>query len=409
VEVKRRTVMMVMVDALRHDYVTAADAPFLYRMAQQGRTGSLAPSFGFEPDAAYFAGQTPEQADGGAQFWLREGDRLFHAVPLFAALHALPIAPWRRFVRKGVRAVAQACARDPLPRHMASPAFIPFDQMARFGLSLKRMANDPAAMEGQSLFDHARALGLNVYFHGFPEHAVRTDVVKARYLAEARAAHDFSFLFMGDLDGIGHAFGPESAQRRAMLRKVDAAIEAMYQHACSLHSEVDLLVFGDHGMAQVQGLVDVTPAIREAGLDTRTDSWFLDSTMARFWVADPARRARLREALSQIRGGHVVTEEERGRYNIRYRHNWFGDEIFAVDDHLLVHPSFYADGAPPQGMHGYLPGCRDNESAFVVSGSRVPALPPVHSADMRRVFATVLSLLGGEPAPDRRFDSLVAA
>lgn len=405
---KRRTVLMFMVDALRHDYVTPSDAPFLYRMAQQGRTGSLAPSFGFEPDAAYFAGQTPEEADGGAQFWLREGDRIFRAVPFFAALDAIPIAPWRRFVRKGVRAVAQACAKDPLPRRMASPAFIPFDQLARFGMSLKRMANDPSAMEGQSLFDHARALGLNVHFHGFPEHAVKTDVVSARYLAEARGQHDFCFLFMGDLDGIGHVFGPDSAERQAMLRKVDAAIETMYRHACERHSDVDLLVFGDHGMAQVRGLVDVTPAIVGAGLDVRRDSWFLDSTMARFWVDDTARRARLREALGRIRGGHVLSDEERARHRIRYRHNWFGDEIFAVDDHLLVHPSFYADGVPPQGMHGYLPGCRDNESAFVLSGSRIAALPPLHSVDMRRVFSTVLELLGGEPAPNRRFESLAA-
>ena len=154
-------------------------------------------------------------------------------------------------------------------------------------------------------------------------------------------------------------------------------------------------VFGDHGMAQVRGLVDVRPAIREAGLNVQRDAWFLDSTMARFWVADASRRQRLREALSRIQGGHVVTEAERASYCIRYPHNAFGDEVFVVDDHLLVHPSFYNEDPPPQGMHGYLPGCRDNESAFVISGDGIAPQAPLHSADMRRLYTTVLGLLGG--------------
>lgn len=404
----RPSVLMVMVDALRHDYVTPQDAPFLHAMGVAGRMGSLAPSFGFEPDAAYFAGLTPQESDGGAQFWLREGDQLFRAVPAFAALHALPWPAWRRFVRKGVRAVAQWLATDPLPRRMAAPAFIPFDQLARFSLSLKHIANDPRAMGGHSLFDEARAMKLGVYFHGFPEYAVKTPVVLNRFLAEARPEHDFHFVFMGDLDGIGHHHGPQSKERRAMLKTVDAAIESMYRHASALHDGVDLLVFGDHGMAQVRGYVDVRPAIAEAGLDVREDSWFLDSTMARFWVRDPARRTRLRGALSRLAGGRLVTDDDRARWHIAYPHNGFGDEIFVVDDHLLVHPCFYAETDAPQGMHGYLPGCRDNESAFVLSGPSVPSLPALESADMRRVFSTVLGLIGGVAPAGRDFPSLLA-
>lgn len=408
-EVKRRLVMMVMVDALRHDYITAADAPFLHRMAQSGLTGSLAPSFGFEPDGAYLAGQTPEEADGGAQFWIKPGDRLFRAVPLFAALDRLPGgAAWHRFLRKAVRAVAQAFARDPLPRRMAAPAFIPYRQLARFSLSLKHMANDPQAFGGESLFDQARALGLNVYFHGFPAHAVKTDVVLQRFLAESTGQHDFAFLFMGDLDGIGHHCGPDSGERRAMLRRVDAALERMFEHARGRHAEVAIVVFGDHGMAQVRGLVDVRPAIEEAGLDAARDSWFLDSTMARFWVADPARRERLRAALARIPGGRVLGEQDRANYRIRYPHNAFGDEMFVVDDHLLVHPSFYAEADPPQGMHGYLPGCRDNESAFVIAGDGVAPQPAQHSADMRRLYTTVLALLGGSTPRAKQAPSLLA-
>lgn len=405
----RRLVMMVMVDALRHDYITAEDAPFLHRMAQSGVRGSLAPSFGFEPDAAYFAGLSPEESDGGAQFWLKPGERLFRAVPMFAALGRLPGRRWQAFVRKAVRAVAQWTATDPLPQRMAAPACIPYDQLARFSLSMTRIADDPEAFGGKSLFDHARAAGLPIYFHGFPRYKVKTDIVERRFLHESSAADRFAFVFMGDLDGIGHAFGPDSAERRAMLRRVDSALERMHAHARRSHDEVVLVVFGDHGMAEVRGRVDVQPAIRAAGLDAREDAWFLDSTMARFWVADPVRRERLRTVLARTPGGRLIDDRLRAEYRIRYPHNAFGDEIFAVEDHLLVHPSFYAARHPPKGMHGYLPGCRDNESAFVIAGDGVPRGPAVERADIRRLHTTVLALLGGVSPRARELPSLLPA
>lgn len=389
-----RTVVMVMIDSLRHDYIRIEDAPFLHSLAQGGVSGSLAPSFGFEPDGAYFAGLSPEECDGGAQFWRKPGDRLFHGAAFFRLLHALPIGSWRRLVRKATRAVAQGLANDPLPRRMASPAYIPYDQLDRFSLSLKHMADDPVAMQGRSLFDIARRRGLSSLVHCFPAHKVKTDVVRTRYLAEDRGGNEFAFLFFGDLDGLGHLHGPDSDPRRAMLRRIDAALRDIWDHAHRHYQGVTMVVFGDHGMAQVRGEVDVGPAIAAAQLDVRRDSWFIDSTFARFWVTEPARRSRLRAALAQVSGGRLVTDEDRAAWEIRWPHNWFGDEMFVVDDHLVLHPSFYAEAVPPQGMHGYLPGCRDNESAFVIAGDGVAMKSPIHHADMRRLFHTVAGLLG---------------
>ena len=160
-------------------------------------------------------------------------------------------------------------------------------------------------------------------------------------------------------------------------------------------------------MADVRGAVDVRSAIADAGLNVRRDSWFIDSTFARFWVPDATRRQRLREALTQVRGGRLVTDADRDAWQIRWPHNYFGDEIFAVDDHLLLHPSFYAEDAPPLGMHGYLPGCRDNESAFLIAGDGVPQLPPREHADMRRLFHTVAGMLGESTSPAPGLESLL--
>lgn len=43
-------------DAFRYDYVTESDSPFLWTLKSEGTSGSLTPTFGFEPDAGCFGG-----------------------------------------------------------------------------------------------------------------------------------------------------------------------------------------------------------------------------------------------------------------------------------------------------------------------------------------------------------------
>ena len=64
-----RALVVIMVDALRHDYVGPDTTPFLHSLATAGSLRSLIPPFGFEPDYTIFAGLEPFRAHV-----LREGD-----------------------------------------------------------------------------------------------------------------------------------------------------------------------------------------------------------------------------------------------------------------------------------------------------------------------------------------------
>lgn len=389
-----KTVLMIMVDALRHDYITEEDSPFLYRLAQQGAHGSLIPSFGFEPDGAYFAGLDPEECDGGAQYWRKPNDRVFYFTGLFRILNLLPFARWQNVLRKAIRLTAQLMAKDPMTRKMAPPNRIPLDKLDQFSFPMTHFAHQPGFTPSPSLFDIARHNDLDFLFHGHPLYKVKTPKVVERYINDDHGQHAFAFLFMGDLDSIGHRFGPDSAERRAMLRKIDSAISSIYRHAQKHYRETDLLVFGDHGMVAVDGILDSENIRRHAEADSEVDSYFLDSTFARFWLKQGAAGNHLREFLGTVSGGHTLTDMEIEDYRIRFPHNYFGDIIFAVDNAKLIHPSFYSDSAhAPRGMHGYLPGCRDNESAFILSSARCTGAGNLGRVDMRRVFPTILDLL----------------
>src|SRR2546425_611299 len=68
----KRVTLQIHVDALRHDYVTARDMPFLHGLGAQGVRATLVPPFGFEPDGAYLTGTYPETYCGGAHFVLAQ-------------------------------------------------------------------------------------------------------------------------------------------------------------------------------------------------------------------------------------------------------------------------------------------------------------------------------------------------
>lgn len=386
-----------MIDAFRHDYVTAGDAPFLCQLAAGNAHGSLQPSFGFEPDGAYFSGLDPEECDGGAQYWMNPDERVFYLTRLFSFLDKSQSEWVIRNARKVLRLVAQLAARDPLTRRLAPTNRIPIRLLERFSFPMRKFACERGFMPSPTIFDVVRQQGGRFHFHGHPMYSVKARAVSSRYLKEDTGSNDMAFLFIGDLDGIGHRHGPDSEERRISLRQVDNEIRRIHDHARKHYKEVNLLVFGDHGMVTVRHHVDLTGTISQAGLKPENDTYFLDSTFARFWIADEERKQRLCDLLAATDGGHVLDPAERERYRIRYPHNYFGDIIFAVDDAHLIHPSFYAsDGAPPRGMHGYLPGCRDNESAFVLAAPAAENRGDMGRIDMRRIFPTVLHLLGYE-------------
>ena len=384
---------MIMVDALRHDYVNKTDAPFIYELAQNGTYGQLQPSFGFEPDGAYFAGLHPEECDGGAQFWHKPQEKLFHYTRLFSLFDKIPIQIWKKFLRKTIRLITQLKSNDSLTQKMATSAYIPLDQLKYFSTPLKKISSEAGFMPTASIFDLLRNSGRSFYFHGFPEFKVHTDTVLKRYLMEENGNNSLGFLFFGDLDSRGHIFGPNSKERRNELQNIDNALRNIHNHAKKHYQSIDFIIFGDHGMVETKANIDLSHIIKNFFNDNAGDKYFLDSTLARFWISDPTKKEQLISALNTQQGGHVITDSEKNKFHINYQHNYFGDIIYAADCGYLIHPSFYSDSTPPKGMHGYLDGCVDNESFFVTSGPNVNNNGNVGKHDMREIFLTVLTLL----------------
>lgn len=83
--------------------------------------------------------------------------------------------------------------------------------------------------------------------------AVRADEVAAWLNEPAATRPRFAALYMEPVDSAGHAHGPGSAQARAALRDVDAAIGRLTGAlaATGMLDRINLIVVSDHGMASV--------------------------------------------------------------------------------------------------------------------------------------------------------------
>lgn len=402
-------VLVLQIDALRHDYVNAVDAPFLHGMALEGEQGRVIPTFGFEPDAAYFAGLHPDEADGGAQYWLDPAGSPFRFTRLFPRFfNRLPRLP-DRLLRRVVRFIAERRGSGLFHGVIAPTANIPLNLLHYFGFPLQHAPFDPAFVGGKGIFRILQDRGIPWFYHGFPYHRVDVAGVAARVIEELRPPVRFAFCHIGTLDGIGHRFGPSAGERRSAVRLVDGYVADMMKQLRQRFRSISLLAFGDHGMVDVKRRIN---ALELMGVHRLLDGGdvlvFIDSTMIRVWASTPDILSNVAEKLSQSSIGRVLTKEDRRRYHIDYSHSKFGNLVFLANPGVLFSPSFYERWEAPRGMHGYAPEVLDQQSGYVIHAD-VLRLGVAHATpiDMRCIFPTVLRLLGCEQPSDLTVKSVV--
>ena len=128
------------------------------------------------------------------------------------------------------------------------------------------------------------------------------------------------FIYFGELDDMGHKYGPNSDEIKEAVRDIDERMKGL---------DFDL-IFSDHGMVEVSKTLEVPI----------TDDCFLDSDMARYWGDEEELNA-IGEKLS-FEDGEIL--------------NWpdkrFGDLIFLAKTGRLIYPNFFNDRIV-RGMHGY--------------------------------------------------------
>lgn len=397
-------VVLIQIDALRHDYVDTSNSTVLHGHAQCGLSGILQPAFGFEPDGAYLAGLYPDECDGGAHFW-REPER-----------SPFKFTRWVPRAIEGLEGMGGRIFRKPVTEFIRvnrkwryefmPPA--PFSVLRQFASAPKFFP--PGARGGgiKDIFSLCSNRGISFFFHGSPLYPVGLRNGLKRIVSELFPPVGFAFWHIGDLDSIGHRFGPDSGERKAAMRRVDEGIAEVLAALRKRFGTLHVVIIGDHGMAEVRSHLDIPGYLRGCGMNgAKTPFYFLDSTMARFWFSEPSQREAVEKALGDLPRGRILTQADLDRYHLNYGHNRFGELIFLADAGVLLSPNYFQGRTRIKGMHGYAPECPEQQSAFIINSPVVAAQKFDEPVDMRRIFPTVLKLLGIEKPQGCGVESII--
>jgi hypothetical protein len=387
--------LAVLVDGLRHDYLNQKDAPFLWQLEQQDLSGCVRESFAGQLRPAFLAGLYPNRSGIGHLFCYDPDNSPFRAaryVPAWAA--DLPrLGPrLRNWVVQRARTLETARGHDASSRY-AYAAEIPWSSLPQFAFSEKHAPTNPDVYPSPSLFDLLREARMEWLYIGYPYDNQETDSILASFHSRWRGSERLVFLHFAELDWCGH-LGPDSPARRCALRHIDYALSEVYRSMSSAGTPLQVLVFGDHGMAEVYEIVNVLPALAEINPGAgRRYSLFLDSTVARFWFHDAGAREAVEGALQAVRPGRVLDELALERYGLDGAPRELGELFFVVPAGTVLFPNFFQVTTPPRGMHGYLPEEVENWGRVLVRAQGLRGRLP-RPVDLVDIFPVMVTLLG---------------
>lgn len=385
--------LMVLVDALRHDQVRPDRTPFLWDIARRGSLGATQEVFAGQLRPAFLAGLWPRESNVGHLFCYDPAGSPFK-IARFAPriVDRWPRLAW--WVRRGIRAWAQRT--EARRGHRGSSAYcylaeIPTSRLPLFAFSETSLPWEDRQLPRPGLLSVLSARAIPWLHLGYPVIDQRTSPLTAAARSRIRARHRFVFLHYAELDWAGHEGGPFSDKAAEALGAIDEGIRSVWHAACEVWATPRLLVFGDHGMVAVRGEVDVEAVLRGLPLRHGADYVvFLDSTVARFWFLTPAARPLITDRLGAVPGGRWLSEGDLDELRVRGMRRENGEAFWLLDEGMVIMPSYFQRTARPAGMHGYHPSVVDNWGALITSDGAGPS----HAVPLTEVWSVAVQMLG---------------
>ncbi len=392
---------VILLDALRHDFIDPDRTPFLASLKQRARSATVIETFAFQTRPSYFAGLEPEESNICHLFEFNpEASPFVFLRPLAPLANLVERIGGDRVCRGVVRRIARQVEKHRGNRAAAAvmgTEQIPLHLLPLFALSEKRHTDEPGVFsQHPTFFDRLRQHHLTWSWIGYPRHFGSTAEI-LRAFAEAPET-DVAYLHFSELDWIGHRYGPQAPELLRALTMIDETMRELLSG--ELVRGKRAVIFGDHGMVEVTTHLDVEAHLRQLPLTAGVDyHYFLDSTQVRFWFNSAQARHTVLQSLKALPLGHILTPTERESLRIRFQDRRYGDDIFMLDAPAVIHPSFFARrGSPPKGMHGYLPAMRENATQVLAVGPW-EASQEQEAIPMTRIFKILCEAFSLTEAP----------
>jgi hypothetical protein len=357
--------LYILVDAVRHDYVTEQRTPYLAAAAAKHGRSHMRPLLGYSDSirAAIFTGAYPDETGYWMEYCLRPDE-----TPLapYARLAALDALPWD-FARRGVKFVlSQTLVRRTAAKHgytHLSLRHMPFRSLDQFDWTLRRDMSEPGQLAVPSLFDRLSDAGRSWAYLD----AAKLGAKKLlRSVDELPSDTEFVFVYLHHVDMASHLFGISSSLFERTLRRTDALTKEVVERATRRLPGIENAIFSDHGMSPVDHVVSYPGLWRHAGFPQRF-CFALDATMVRLWFHDdsPQLRDEIRATVAAAAPGRFLGRDELVSLHLDFGTRLYGDEIYLIEPRTAIFPNFHSL-LKPKAMHAYHPD--DTEQQGIAIG-----------------------------------------
>jgi len=381
--IKKSCFLTIAIDALAHHSINEVDTPFIHSLALKYSSTNIQTTLTFTQFCEIFANLFPQESD----IWTitkrsKKSD--------FAWMKYFPFS--KNLPNKFIDIITNIIRLLQGKTYFAPKAEIPNEILTNFAFSLDHQICHKK-MFSNSIFNLLRQnnksfvyISLPVVYNGH-YHLIRNikdeEVVKQALKIKNKKDFDFYHLYFRGVDAITHYNGLHSRAVKKRLKELDEMIKKLYLSFDKSYN-LDFILFSDHSMVNIVKVVNVKKVLDSY----RGLLYFLDSTLARIWVANKDLEQELTDKLNKLDGGHILNTDEKERFGINFKHNNYGDIIFLADPGTLILPNFFQGQNPVKAMHSYEP--IEELDAYYLINKKVP-LP--HRGSIFDLYPTMLKIL----------------
>lgn len=419
---KPDSVLVVLIDGMRGDYINKVDTPFIHEQVEKGLyikelekeapfcerseiyTGENSSVTGNYAAFTYDPENSPFSALDGYNSYLHIADFLNFTLPLFLRGkfgHNL----YRLFKKLRVLYTQRMldCSSD---ISVYSVNDIPSKFLSQFRLTEDHYPyNHSSAFDVPSVFSKLEEHGKK-YAYFFDDLRVeksglsrdeRFEMLKSLFGSD----YDVYFYADSEIDAITHVYGTAGDARKDVVKKVDSMLRELHDKFVMNHKNGTTILFSPHGMIDVEKYFSPEESMlqffKENNLKILQDVvYFIDSTMVRVWGSGAHKVKELFMSKEWLDHGAYVDDEIGKEYNIK-KNISSHEEVWWAKPGVCNFPDFFRKYKPPKGMHGYFMDSLEMNGFATITGPDVES-DVIKNAKLKNLYNTILhtqDIVGG--------------
>lgn len=368
--------IVILIDALRFDYINKIDTPFLFEKSKKGLyCKHLKTINGFSQRTVICTGAQEEVTNTFSMFNIDYESSPFNQAILkqtkkinnLKIIHdMLPSKRLKHRIRKKIsteRDFLRNKVLENAKRKVFSPSlgFIP-NEILPF-IAMGEDNKSPIQKNGfpvESIFDILIDSNKSFEYLMYPIFNLEDDRIQME-LVELINKNEKEFILcqFSNVDYVGHIYGPESYERRKAIAEIDRKLRELEE--ISINNDINFLIFGDHGMTTVNESIDLQEivtsyAVHNKLIHGRDYVLFLDSTVMRIKTITKEANSLIEYVRkhSLINSKGLILDDLGTQMPTEVRSKLYGDLFWKANEGVLIHPDyFHKNGDINKGMHGY--------------------------------------------------------